>query len=452
MNQTLKTEIQNLFDRTPEDITSVSYGYKYISGEKTNQLSIIFGVNKKKPYNQLNAQEILPKEILINGVKYLTDVVEREIPVTHTCYTNASDPEITRLQGFPSLLKPMRGGQEIIQFPTNWSESQESPGSYNITVGTLGFFAVDNTDDKVVGVTNSHAICYERLYCDEQDLATVISNPYNTCLTRPWTNVSSDLYFPGAVVRNNNNPLQLAASYIKRYKPVSNSDSNIVDGALLIMNNSVSPFVDNNSYMIWQPTSLPDYTTHMPFATSQEIDNLLSTNPLVYSTGRTTGPKGYGNTASCRLRISELHVSSLVNHNGMIQSWTNCIKYTYEDNSQYPSDSGDSGSAVIAEINGQRKIIGLLFAGSTTFALANRIDDVASALNIRAWDSSYVLNKTLPTPVYRISKLSSGYGHVDSVNVGGTVFYQAGFTNQTSFTTLPPLFTTSTTTTTTYQP
>jgi alpha-tubulin suppressor-like RCC1 family protein len=437
MSQELKDEIKRLFDVTPEDVNSVSYGFKYKNGEKTGQLSIIFGVNQKKSANELKPDEVLPKEIVVDGKTYITDVVQNEIPNLQQCYPDPADPNIQRLRGNPSLLKPMRGGQEIIQFPTGWTPS--GGGGYNISVGTLGFFAVDNTDNKIVGVTNSHVVCDERVYCDEQNINVANASPYNTCQVRPWTNVDpSNSYFPGALV-NDAGAVELAGYNIKRYQPVSNTDTNYVDGALLIMNNDTPSYVDSNSYMVWQPIGTPDYTPYMPFATAAELDNLLVEDPPVYSTGRTTGPKGYTAATDCALKITEIHVNSYVNDNGQLQYWGDCIKYAYEDGSSTPSAGGDSGSAVLADIGGTRKIIGLLFAGSTNFTLVNRIDRVASALNIRAWDASYSINLNQPSPVYKVCNLALGYGGIDSVVLDGVTYYQAGFTLTTALPTMPPV-------------
>lgn len=437
MSQELKNEIKRLFDVTPEDVNSVSYGFKFKNGEKTDKLSIIFGVNQKKPLSEVKSDEVLPSEIVIDGKIYLTDVVEHEIPNLQQCYPDPADANIQRLRGNPSLLKPMRGGQEIIQFPTGWTPS--GGGGYNISVGTLGFFAVDNTDNKIVGVTNSHVVCDERVYCDEQNINVVNTSPYNTCQERPWTNVDpNNDYFPGALV-NDNGVVELAGYNIKRYQPVSNTDTNYVDGALLIMNNTTPAYVDSNSYMVWQPIGTPDYAPYLPFATTAELDNLLVEDPPVYSTGRTTGPKGYTAATDCALKITELHVNAYVNDNGTLQYWGDCIKYAYEDGSNTPSAGGDSGSAVLADIGGTRKVIGLLFAGATAYTLLNRIDRVAETLNIRAWDASYSINLNQPSPIYKVCNLSLGYGGIDSVVLNGVTYYQAGFTLTTALPTMPPI-------------
>jgi hypothetical protein len=44
------------------------------------------------------------------------------------------------------------------------------------------------------------------------------------------------------------------------------------------------------------------YTSSMPFASTAEIDNLINNNYELFSSGRTTGPKGSPDTL-CPLRI-----------------------------------------------------------------------------------------------------------------------------------------------------
>ena len=425
----LKTKIQDLFDSTPDSINSVSYGRKYKSGSETNDLCIVFGVDKKKRIQDLTPEEILPSEIIIDGKKYLTDVIETTIPRLITCHSfnpgvNESDSNIQKLRGNPNLLTPLKGGQEIIKFPTDWIPA--GAGLYNVSIGTLGFFAVDNNDNKVVGVTNTHVAVSKLLYCnDEKNLEGFKIDPYNTCLPDfAWVNGTK--YHPGQLCRDTNaNTNYLTCQYIKRYKPFSTSKTNYIDAALLVMNPT---HVDSNSYKIHQADGVADYTAYMPFATTAELDNLLNTDPTVYSTGRTTGPKGYGATTSCQLRITNINYSSPVGFDEGTVPFADTIMFKYRDNSNYPAYSGDSGSAVVAVIGGVRKIIGLVFASDNlSIGLIIRIDRIANDLNIRAWDSNYTLNTTLPTPEYRVAKVSFGYGGSDSVVIGGKRFYQAGF-------------------------
>lgn len=441
----LKTKIQDLFDSTPDSINSVSYGRKYKSGLETNDLCIVFGVDKKKRIEDLSQEEILPSEIIIDGKKYLTDVVESIMPTLLTCngYSPGveSNSNIQKLRGNPNLLYPFKGGQEIIKFPTDWTLVD---GTYSISIGTLGFFAVDNNDNKVVGVTNSHVAVSKYLYCDDQQNSEGLKiNPYNSCLP-DFTFKNGPKYYPGELAYDvSTNSNYIVCQYIKRYRPFSTTKTNYVDGALLVMDTNA---VDGNSYKIHQPDGVADYTAYMPFATTAELDNLLNTDPTVYSTGRTTGPKGYGSTSDCQLRMTQINSTRNISFKQSVDSdtkitvFSDIIVYKYRDDSLYPSGGGDSGSALVAVISGVRKIIGLVFAGNSTEGLAIRIDRIANDLNIRAWDSNYILNKTLPTPEYRVAKVSFGYGGSDSVVIGGKQFYQAGFTkrnNPTFIKTIP---------------
>jgi hypothetical protein len=428
----LKTKIQDLFDTTPDSINSVSYGRKYKSGLETNDLCIVFGVDKKKRIEDLSQEEILPSEIIIDGKKYLTDVVEKIRPTLVTCNNysagNQNNSDIQKLRGNPTLLTPLKGGQEIIKFPTDWTPVG---GSYYISVGTLGFFAVDNNDNKVVGVTNTHVAVSKLFYCsDKINLEGLKIDPYNTCLP-DFTWVNGTKYYPGQLCGGNNFASYLnyptTCKYIKRYQPFSTSKTNYIDAALLVMDPT---HIDSNSYKIHQPASVADYTAYMPFATTAELDNLLTTDPTVYSAGRTTGPKGYGNTSACQLRITAINDTSDIGFDEDVVVFSDLIIYKYRDNSLYPNDGGDSGSALVAVISGVRKIIGLVFAGNGTEGIAIRIDRIANDLNIRAWDENYTLNTTLPTPEYRVAKVSLGYGGYDSVVIDGKKFYQAGFTKR----------------------
>ena len=149
-----------------------------------------------------------------------------------------------------------------------------------------------------------------------------------------------------------------------------------------------------------------------PFATTSEIDDLLTTNPQLYSSGRTTGPKG---GASCPLKLMELGVAFGIDYT--MQGVTTLVgmediikffKPTLEDDqSQDPADGyccnpsrgGDSGSALFADIEGTIKVIGLVFAAgnddeivscddgpnSYKYGFACRIDHIASQLGIMEW-------------------------------------------------------------------
>ena len=97
-------------------------------------------------------------------------------------------------------------------------------------------------------------------------------------------------------------------------------------------------------------------------------------------------------------------------------------------------NSGDSGSALLANINGTVKIVGLSFAGSDLgqpddyfrIARACRIDKVAEELNIKAFTGQTVnfSDKSNPEVHYEV-----GLSSLSAVTIDGNKFYQVGVVN-----------------------
>lgn len=428
----LLLELENQFDNTPDYVIGVSYGFKKKNGQKTNQKSIIYKVVKKKPITEIPQNELIPQKLIVNGQEYMTDVVEGTKSKFLNCFASEADPSIQRLRGVPNLLAPMRGGNEIVRMPDGWTGPELTNSDY--IVGTLGFFAVDNYDSKVVGITNSHVACVHRIFCNERDIESENPEPYNSYDPRPWENILPTTKIAPSCAAWNGSNLTDASINIKRYMPVTLMGRNYVDCALLIMNSGNVPatanaFVDSTSYQVWQPIGEPDYTTHMPFATTQELNSLLSSNPNLYSTGRTTGPKGWSPVSSCILRVTEVGVNEFISGEEGDTYWSDIIKMQYEDGVGLPARSGDSGSVVIADFSGTRKIVGLLFAGNEaeSYGLFCRIDRVAETMNIRAWDASYVLNKTYPTATELIATQEANLGGTPNIVQNGKHFWQSGF-------------------------
>lgn len=437
----LQQTIEKIYNNTPDNINGVMLGYKYVNNIKTDTIAVIYNVAQKKPLSELSPEEIIPKSLSINNNTYPTDVIEDRSTIRMlTCYTNySSDAEILRLQGSPSLLTPIKGGQEIIQFPTSWIEAPG--GGYNASIGTLGLIAVDNEDDRIVGVTNAHVAC-KTLLRNSQRSAAEKNNPYNLYESSLW--VDNQSYTPGALVRNGSN-LIVASNYLKRYSSYSNNSTNYVDVCLFGFNSGISNLIDNSSYQVHQPTTIGQTLGYLPFASTSEINNLLTTPGVnLYSTGRTTGPKGWGSTSSCKLVVDALFVSAgITSDDDETYSFADLIRYRYEDNSNFPSAGGDSGSAVLANINGTVKVIGLLFAGNggslsepnpgTHYAFACRIDRIVSDMNIRAWNSSYTIKNTPPTAQIKTAYFDSQTSDDLTRIIDGEKYWNIGLTKNTQF-------------------
>jgi len=95
-----------------------------------------------------------------------------------------------------------------------------------------------------------------------------------------------------------------------------------------------------------------------------------------------------------------------------------------------PVYSGDSGSALIADFDGVRKIIGLVFAGGLRdgifyYGYACRIDRVAAELGIEAWDGTA---KGYVDPASITYKTTYNGSSNKILSCDGTNYWQVGLT------------------------
>lgn len=461
LSEDLKKRITELYNNTPEDIHSVSFGFKYINNVRTNIISIIFYVDKKIPQNQLPTDLVLPSSITVNGIEYSTDVQEQPRAVPCTCYNYVGDlqdlpPDISRLRIFeqsdPSPIIPMRGGTEVAQYLTKiLAETINNEIFIAPTLGTLGLFCIDNADGTIIGLTNAHVAVYNSLVVNDSQRNWIREqiNPYNTY--EPFNddeinslNISASPRVSTVIGLGNNQSSLLSIATIKRYQPISTSNNNFIDVTIVQPDKTL---LDANSYKIFEPIGSIEYGDFLPFASTNEIDNLLISNPRLYSTGRTTGPKGFGVSASCRLRVRDLGLSATIQGDGYSLPGSNqsvtfddTIEYEYEDQSLGPAQPGDSGSILLADINGTRKVIGLVFAiRGDRIAVACRIDRIAEDMNIRAWDNT-VNFSAIPSVKNAagilLNRLDSRAGNT-SIIFNNKRYYQVGFTRNTNYLTLP---------------
>jgi len=395
LTEPIKQKIEDLFNSTP-DYVGVGWGHKFNKEELTNEHSILFNVPKKLPLSEIPEEEHLPSTVDIDGVTYKTDVIEvgDVVPLScpqttlNTCYTwtwfsyqlTAGGP-IYPAGNIPpgnrGVIRPMQGGISIT--------SANNLGK----IGTLGFLAVDNAKNALVGVTNNHVAVGTAFYTNYRSVTN--SNEYQ------------DQYYQPGEGGFQGNPNYVVGEVV-RYVPILPQPCiNQVDGALVTID--PSKVTNATSYKLFG-TSI---TTPMPFATTAEINNLNINTTLLVSSGRSSGVKS---PTSCGIRLKSISTSiplstfidpntgQLVggyNLNGTPTgaSFTNVIQFMRTDlesngdpSCPFPIYGGDSGSALAAQINGTWKIIGLVFAGSPYWGFANRIDEVATQLNISAWDGT----------------------------------------------------------------
>jgi phosphatidylethanolamine-binding protein (PEBP) family uncharacterized protein len=426
----INKKLQEWADKTPSDI-GVGYSFKQTGGVYTGEICISFTVKEKKLLSELSEDEILPSEININdNLTLKTDVIQ--VGEVYALQCSRTTP-VTNL---PPICEPF-----ILTAPTNRSAFATLKGGISITsvnqsnsVGTLGMIVQDIHTNALVGLTNNHVVIGNSIAAQYQNLNAFLGNNFPTTNeVFPNSNFSCQ---PGEFGFQTN----LKYGQVVRYVPlVPNSSINLtvgisspspslvpknrVDGALVSIDCNKIDF--NQSWKFSGFESL--MTSPLPFATTAEIDNLMVTNPQLYSTGRSTGPKGLG-TPGCELRLFGINQFQTVggykwhisggNQYGTNASFDNRLIAFYKPSGNpaqphclWPCAAGDSGSILIANFGTQAspnfKVIGLVFAGNSipsypvtsgpqnvfTFTgtynnwlgYACRIDDVANELGIKAW-------------------------------------------------------------------
>jgi hypothetical protein len=414
-------KIEELYESTP-DYVGVGFGFKLTNREYTEEHAVIFTVEKKRPIEEIPEDELLPKEIEIDGVVYKTDVVEIgkvellscSTTALTTCYNWSTPFNYEGViygnnvpPGNRGYIRPLKGGVSSI--------SQNTAGASLTSKGTLGFIAVDNVKNALVGVTNNHVVVGNAFYTALRNASPV--NEYQDIVWQPS---------PGETNPPNPSPTYVIGEVLK-YVPIHANAYNQVDGALV----TIAPSTVTNTESFKQYGLA--YNVPIPFATTTEIDTLLSTNPPIYSSGRTSGVKFGG---LCGLRIFSLNQIIAVSGYKLDGTtppvtFNKVIAFTRTSaECPFPIVPGDSGSALIADFNGVYKIIGLVFAaGGSYYGFANRIDDVAAQLNISAWDGT---TKNYFNTSSRQFRTTPGGSYNTTINCNNNIYSQVGTISNTN--------------------
>jgi len=461
-NDSVKTKIEELMISTPPEIISVGYSTKIKNGEDTGEYCIRFGVIEKKPLSELKSDEILPSEIEIDGEIYKTDVIKTELVLPLACEstTIANCYNWGNFQGIPFISplnrlrhRPIKGGISMT--------TQNNLGS----VGTLGLLALDNDTNALVGVTNLHVAIGKGFYTGYMNLNWTLHNEMSDDVYQFGENPSAivsnpSFYKIGEVLRykplhwypwrystdpNRNIFSIYTPNHTPSWSPNTPTINNQIDAAVFSINTNA---VNLSNLSLSSEQFGIGNTQYMPFATTQEINSLL--NQVVKSSGRTSGVKSGTTSSDCGIKITQLGVSLFIPYEYQLSTsqystgpdtrpansvwyayanFTNCIaieRINGYPNCPYPIAGGDSGSALIAEIGGVHKIVGLVFAGDGYTGYVCRIDEIASQLNIKAW--------TGQTPTFVTSK---SYVTIPGRNLNDTTtclsktYWHVGLTSQT---------------------
>jgi len=408
-HEELLKKIEEYHKSTDDNVIGVGYGYKTVNGIMTNEEAIVFTVKQKLSKTQLTKEQLLPQKINIDNKTISTDVVQGS-------YELFCDAEFYNWQIIAptnrNSFRPLKGGISSSNF-TSMSGS----------TGTLGFFAIDNDTNSLVGVTNNHVYVNDAFICSERNPSGLI------------TNIKGDIVSQPHEYLDDNYPIGV----VKRYYPIRENPPegfNYIDASVTTIY-SGETYIDSGISYNQEGLSASTY----PFATTDEINNLLTSgttsyNPLLYSAGRTTGGKGEGNT---KLRVYQFPAVATISYyyrqgSGVTVDYSDLIAFVATTGTtqpieyvcDYPIWHGDSGSALIADISGTKKIIGLCFAGSTNLGLACRIDRIAELMNLSAWNGESVsFSDASNIMEYTVNGLSD----LEYIDYDGKRYWQVGLRN-----------------------
>ena len=415
----------NEYLKTHPNVHGIGIGKKITNGQRLDELSIIFSVEEKKPLSELLPEEVIPQNISINNDSIVSDVIQSNRPIKLGCKDWVPGQKI--IDGFGTgtnataeqnthrvLVRPLVGGISI-------TEQSSLPNSF----GTLGCLAIDNEDGTVVGLSNSHVVC--ECFVEPEDQLSIYSfNSSGDPIIQPA------LYEPynGSVTSLPTNQLINKIGTVKRYSSVNFDNvyfgqgaANYVDASVISIDTGKATAASFNILGF-------NEATFLPFATTEEINNLILLNRPLAISSRTTGAKN----TDCGIIATQLNASTAIyserclpqdkqyasikiesinpefdfwrGGQRKIEYYNDLVKFEYADGTNGVAIGGDSGSAVIAEmLGGQRKIVGLLFAGEGsvgTYGYFCRIDRVAQILNVSQWNGN--LNFSNPSTWQYITK------------------------------------------------
>lgn len=146
-------------------VRTVAIGSKVVAGELTGELSLQVLVAKKRPLEELPAEEVVPTEI----VGLPTDVIEvgelyiRPAPNTRECRNEDT-----------AKYRPLQGGVQV----------EALHGWTDVTTGTLGCFA-RTTDGKVVMLSNAHVLAEKDDHIGDRVGQPVMCSVCSACCSDP---------------------------------------------------------------------------------------------------------------------------------------------------------------------------------------------------------------------------------------------------------------------------
>ncbi len=309
------------------NVVATGLGYKVTGGEKTQTLSIICSVTEKLPREKLRADDLVPQTV--DGIP--TDVIETG--------------RIRAFQSRTDRHRPAPGGISI--------------GHREITAGTLGCLV--KRGGEIFILSNNHVIANSN---DAQK---------GDAILQPGPHDGGT--FPDDQIAKLEDFVPISYSL-----PEIPSDCKFASAVIAALNAGCSAIGSRTRYRIVRPqaeANLVDAAIARPLDAANVSDEILEIGRLdgsadaelgmaIQKSGRTTGYT----TGT----VDQIDVTVNVQYGaGRIARFSDQLL------AGPMSQGGDSGSAVL---DMDRRLIGLLFAGSDNSTIVNRIQNVFSALNV----------------------------------------------------------------------
>ena len=323
IKSTLKNYRSQLLDQS--NVVAAGVGYKITGGQKTSTLSIVCSVTKKLAASQLSSKDLVPDRL--NGTP--TDVIETGI--------------IRALQSPTEKHRPAPGGVSI--------------GHRDITAGTLGCLV--KKDGRFVILSNNHV------------LANSNAAEIGDSILQPGPHDGGR--YPDDHIADLEQFIPINITGAPSDCPVATGTANFLNSIARLFGSSVQlQAIDQQA-----TENLVDAAIARPINPDDVKNEILEIGTIqgaiegelgmaIKKSGRTTG--------FTTGEIQQVDVSVNVQYGeGQIAQFTDQLM------AGAMSQGGDSGSAVLDDSN---NLVGLLFAGSDTSTIMNRIQNVFSELGV----------------------------------------------------------------------
>lgn len=318
-----------LFRKT--NVVATGVGYKSVQGKKTDELSIICSVATKQSKQSLSKQDLLPSTV--QGIP---------VDVAATGVIYAQQPPTGKF-------RPAPGGVSV--------------GHFLITAGTLGIWVRKN--NKYYMLSNNHVLANS----NDGSVGDPILQP------GPYdggTNPADQIATLSEFVQ-----IQFEGGGGGSGCPIAKLFASVLNGAAAVVGSStrLTPTLVSSSAQA--ANNLVDCAIAEPLNQNDVRNEILNIGAVTETAEATLGMsiKKMGRTTGLTTgSILQIDVTSSVSYGtGKTAVFVDQLM------AGAISQGGDSGSAVLSADN---KLVGLLFAGSTSTTIINRIQNVFSALNI----------------------------------------------------------------------